>query len=328
MKAIVLLITLLLGLVSTVLPAHVRAEETKQTHDALLMIYRRVSKITNIPWFYLASVNQYETALHWKKKKHIPGETGIIWKPEVWCGILNPNQADRNAGTICLYGGIGRDGSGDGIADPKNALDSIYTLGKYLSRNGTSEDDIRIALWDYYQDPLIVERVCAFARLFNEYGIVDMSKHSFPLPKRADYSYKDSWGAKRAWGGRRSHEGTDIFACYGTPVLATSYGYVEMIGWNKYGGWRVGIRDLDNIYHYYAHLSSFRKGIQRGTLVKPGQIIGYVGSSGYGKPGTSGKFPPHLHYGMYRDTGSNEWAFDPYPFLRRWEQQSQPRIGG
>lgn len=53
----------------------------------------------------------------------------------------------------------------------------------------------------------------------------------------------------------------------------------------------------------------------------PGQTIGWVGSSGYGSPGTQGKFPPHLHYGIYRDRGITEWAFDPYPLLKQWENQ-------
>ncbi|MDB5085348.1 MAG: lytH, partial [Bacilli bacterium] len=108
---------------------------------------------------------------------------------------------------------------------------------------------------------------------------------------------------------------------YGTPVLASAYGFIEEKGWNKFGGWRIGLRGIDNVYYYYAHLASFSKGMSVGMVVKPGQVLGFVGSSGYGKPGTSGKFPPHLHYGMYRGGGMKEWAFDPYPYLRQWERQ-------
>jgi len=93
------------------------------------------------------------------------------------------------------------------------------------------------------------------------------------------------------------------------------------MGWNPFGGWRVGIRDTDNFYHYYAHLSGFNKKIKQGDIVTPGVVIGWVGSSGYGKPGTQGKFPPHLHYGIYRDNGSMEWSFDPYPLLKKWERE-------
>ena len=58
------------------------------------------------------------------------------------------------------------------------------------------------------------------------------------------------------------HEGTDIFAPYGTPVLSACYGYVDLIGWNRLGGWRIGLRAVDNHYFYYAHLSSFAKGVR------------------------------------------------------------------
>ncbi len=143
------------------------------------------------------------------------------------------------------------------------------------------------------------------------------------MPLNHNYSYRSTWGDRRGWGGRRIHEGTDLFANYNVPIQSASNGIVETIGWNPYGGWRVGIRDLDNIYHYYAHLNGFEKGIEKGSIIKAGQIIGYCGSSGYGKPGTQGKFPPHLHYGMYRDNGTTEWSFDPFPSLKQWERAAR-----
>ena len=111
---------------------------------------------------------------------------------------------------------------------------------------------------------------------------MDLESHVFPVPVRSNHSYKNTWGAARGWGGRRIHEGTDIFASYGVPVRATSYGIIEMKGWNRYGGWRVGIRDINNNYHYFAHLNGFSKDIHTGQVVEPGQLIGSVGSSGYG----------------------------------------------
>src|SRR5699024_959558 len=101
---------------------------------------------------------------------------------------------------------------------------------------------------------------------------------------------------------------------------------VELKGWNKYGGWRIGIRDIYNRYHYYAHLNNFEEGIEVGDIVEAGQVIGSVGATGYGPPGTSGKFPPHLHYGIYKDNGKNEWAFDPFPYLKKWESKNPYRV--
>nr|WP_307724705.1 hypothetical protein [Sporolactobacillus inulinus] len=70
-----------------------------------------------------------------------------------------------------------------------------------------------------------------------------------------------------------------------------------------------------------AHLNGYAPGIHHDVIVKPGQVIGHVGSSGYGPKGTMGKFPPHLHYGLYRDNGRAEYSVDPYPALRIWERQ-------
>ena len=88
-------------------------------------------------------------------------------------------------------------------------------------------------------------------------------------------------------------------------------------------GWRIGIRDINNTYHYFAHLNGFANDVNLGDIVKPGQLIGSVGSSGYGPPGTSGKFPPHLHFGLYKDNGRTEWSFNPYPHLKRWERETK-----
>jgi murein DD-endopeptidase MepM/ murein hydrolase activator NlpD len=284
--------------------------------------FEKAAAQIKVPWFYIAAVYQYETSLQ-TRRKQAPGEAAFRIRPDFWSGTFNPNQDDRYEGTIRVYEGIGRDGNKDGIADPSSPDDVIYAIAVMLGSSGNTEDDIRITIWNHYQDSIIVERISGFARIYNQYKTTALQGNSFPIAQRFNYSYRSTWGSSRGWGGRRSHEGTDIFADYGTPVLATTYGIVELKGWNEYGGWRIGIRDLNNVYHYYAHLSRFEKGIQMGSIVAPGQRIGFVGSSGYGKPGTSGKFAPHLHYGMYRDTGTREFAFDPTPFLRRWERQTR-----
>ncbi|MGZ6504699.1 MAG: M23 family metallopeptidase [Tumebacillaceae bacterium] len=292
-----------------------------------LPVLHRLEKATKLPWYYLAAVNQYEIGIHWKKNREAsttPASPIRIEIPqEKWSGAINPNMEDSNPLTIKLFSGMGMDGNGDRKADRHDPIDEAYTMAKYLTREGNDEDAIRRCLWDYYQEGIVVDRICGFAHIFQQEGTVDVKGNSFPIPLRFNYTYRSTWGDARGWGGRRSHEGCDIFAGYGTPVLSTAYGVVELKGWNRFGGWRVGIRDLNNVYHYYAHLSGFEKGIHNGSLVKPGQVIGYVGSSGYGKPGTSGKFPPHLHYGMYRDTGTREWAFDPTPHLRKWEREAR-----
>lgn len=159
--------------------------------------------------------------------------------------------------------------------------------------------------------------------LLPQYAAIDaiLREKGFPFASGTNYSYQDSWGEGRSFGGERFHEGTDMFADFGTPVLSVSAGVVERMGWNELGGWRVGVRAPDGMYYYYAHLSEFAPNLAEGQTVTVGQEIGFVGDSGYGPQGTTGQFPPHLHFGMYqgKDTEGTEKAFNSYPFLAMWD---------
>jgi peptidoglycan LD-endopeptidase LytH len=306
-----------------------RAEmDMKQMFAERKALFESVSTVTGIPWYELAAIDQYERSLslaHPKKRPLRKGLIGIYFTELQWTGMLNPDPDDKDPLSIAMFGGLGRDGSGDGQADRSEDLDVLSSMASILLRHGGTQEDVRIALWDYYQNTRAVDRIAQFAKIYAAYDRLDLHEHVFPLPLQANYSYRSTWGASRGWGGYRIHEGTDLFAGYGVPVRSTCYGIIEVMGWNPYGGWRVGIRDLNSVYHYYAHLSGFNKKVKQGDIVDPGTVVGWVGSSGYGKPGTSGKFPPHLHYGVYRDNGLTEWSFDPYPFLRRWEREERIR---
>ncbi|UAL54863.1 M23 family metallopeptidase [Bacillus sp. CMF21] len=294
----------------------------EQINQERMNLFKKAETITQIPWYVLASVDQYERNVR-RTRNDIPkakGVIGIYIRPEVWAGMQNPDQSDTNPTSISLFGGMGIDGNGDGKAEPDNDEDVLFTFAAYLLSYGIDLENIKIGLWDYYQRDKTIGLISGHMKLFQKYGRLDLDQHSFPVPIRFNYSFKNTWGDARGWGGRRIHEGTDIFANYGVPVSSTCYGIVEMKGWNRFGGWRLGIRDSSNTYHYFAHLNGFADGLQVGQIVEPGQLIGSVGSSGYGPPGTSGKFPPHLHYGMYKDNGRTEWSYDPYPQLKVWER--------
>lgn len=123
-------------------------------------------------------------------------------------------------------------------------------------------------------------------------------------PMAAGYycSEFDDFGAERIWGYKRSHLGHDMVGELGTPIVAVESGYVEALGWNKYGGWRIGIRSFDNKrYYYYAHL---RKGhpyndMYEGKIVSAGEIIGFLGKTGYSTvEDTDNIVTPHLHIGL------------------------------
>ncbi|WNQ12571.1 M23 family metallopeptidase [Paenibacillus aurantius] len=294
--------------------------------DARKRLLEQVSAASGVPWTSLAAVDQYERTINTARKRKASAPlAGVYYTEEEWFGALNPDHSDPSARTIALFGGAGTDGSGDGLADPANDLDVLSSRVRQLTRFGTGADNWKIGVAGVYGSERAVERIAQFEKIYNHFQKLDLNDHAFPVPLKANYSYRGTWGASRGWGGHRMHEGTDIFAGYGVPARSTCYGIVEVMGWNNYGGWRIGIRDVNNLYHYFAHLSGFAKPLKPGDLVKPGQVIGWVGSSGYGKPGTSGKFPPHLHYGIYRDNGTKEWSFDPYPMLRQWEKQERTK---
>lgn len=306
-----------------VIPASTSAEDNP--YPKRMELYKKVEATTNIPWYYLAAVDQYERNIR-QIRRDLPKPTGqiaIYFTNEQWAGYLNPKKVDENPLSIQFFNGLGLDGNGDKKASLQDDEDVLHSFANYILSYGVDEENFKIALWNYYQRDKTVGIIMGKAEVYKYYGRLNLDEHSFPLPTRFNYSFKNTWGDARGWGGRRIHEGTDIFADYGVPVLATGYGIVEMKGWNKYGGWRIGIRDINNTYHYYAHLSGFAKDLKVGQIVEPGMLIGGVGSSGYGPPGTSGKFPPHLHYGMYKDTGNTEWSFDPFPHLKLWERQTR-----
>ncbi|MDO4552457.1 MAG: polysaccharide deacetylase family protein, partial [Bacillota bacterium] len=113
----------------------------------------------------------------------------------------------------------------------------------------------------------------------------------------------DDFGASRSYGYSRLHFGHDLLVSTGTPVVAVESGIVEALGWNQYGGWRIGIRSLDGKrYYYYAHLrkgTPYAPGLYVGKAVAAGDVIGYSGQTGYSiKENVNNIDTPHLHYGM------------------------------
>ncbi|MGF7144596.1 murein DD-endopeptidase MepM/ murein hydrolase activator NlpD [Anaerotaenia torta] len=137
-------------------------------------------------------------------------------------------------------------------------------------------------------------------RIWKErYGL----KAYLPLAKNYPYSHFNDFGVSRSYGFRRKHLGHDMMGQVGTPVIAVESGYVEALGWNQYGGWRIGIRSFDKKrYYYYAHLRQnfpYNKGLEEGSIVQAGDVIGYLGRTGYSSNENSNNIrTPHLHFGL------------------------------
>ena len=133
----------------------------------------------------------------------------------------------------------------------------------------------------------------------NFYGLKAFS----PIAKGFDYSHYDDFGSSRSYGYSRPHLGHDMMGQIGTPIIAIESGYVEALGWNQYGGWRIGIRSFDGKrYYYYAHLRQnfpYNKELEVGSVVTAGDVIGYMGHTGYStKENVNNIEIVHLHWGL------------------------------
>ncbi|MCI9657326.1 MAG: M23 family metallopeptidase [Lachnospiraceae bacterium] len=153
----------------------------------------------------------------------------------------------------------------------------------------------------------------------------------FPVPVSAgnadaEVAFENSWMAERSYGGKRGHEGTDIMASVDEPgyypVVSITDGIIEQVGWLEKGGWRIGVRSGNGNYYYYAHLASYAKEWNAGEPVEAGELLGYMGDTGYGPEGTTGQFPVHLHLGIYVPLGADqEMAVNPYWMLKYLENK-------
>ena len=153
----------------------------------------------------------------------------------------------------------------------------------------------------------------------------------FPVPVSAgnadaEVAFENSWMAERSYGGKRGHEGTDIMASVDEPgyypVVSITDGVIEQVGWLEKGGWRIGVRSGNGNYYYYAHLASYAKEWNAGEPVEAGELLGYMGDTGYGPEGTTGQFPVHLHLGIYVPLGADqEMAVNPYWMLKYLENK-------
>jgi len=124
-----------------------------------------------------------------------------------------------------------------------------------------------------------------------------------PIAAGYGYSHCSDFGNSRSFGFARKHLGNDLMGSLGTPIVAVEGGVVEAMGWNRYGGWRIGIRSFDSKpYYYYAHLQKdhpFAEGLQEGDIVQAGDLIGFMGRTGYSDNENVNNIQTvHLHFGM------------------------------
>ena len=185
----------------------------------------------------------------------------------------------------------------------------IFTavLGEYIGEYcvQTPDDDPDTPVWE------------------RRYGL----KAFCPIAKGFSFEHYNDFGNARTYGYSRLHTGHDLFGSIGTPVIAIESGTVECVGWNQYGGWRIGIRSFDKKrYYYYAHLRKdhpYTPVVEEGTVIKAGDVIGYLGMTGYSKEENVNNINvPHLHMGVQlifdesQKDGANEIWIDGYNLIK------------
>jgi murein DD-endopeptidase MepM/ murein hydrolase activator NlpD len=159
---------------------------------------------------------------------------------------------------------------------------------------------------------LIVDKLSFYVQVARLYSQEPDRRLAMPLEDVSKRQIANTWGAPRGTG--RSHEGQDIFAPKGTPVLSATSGFVYKIGENNLGGQTVSVIGAGGRVYYYAHLDKYAPGLEEGDRVTTRTVLGYVGTTGNAQ-GT----PPHLHFGIYTGSG----AINPLPLLT---DRNTPRV--
>ncbi len=191
----------------------------------------------------------------------------------------------------------------------KCGLSSVKKAAEGLKK-GASPEELLGTLYQYY-DYYHQAYTAALGGLVGSYAIEKDGRWipAYGLkafsPVAAGYGYRhcDDFGVSRSFGFQRKHLGHDLMGSLGTPIVAVEGGVVEALGWNRYGGWRAGIRSFDGKrYYYYAHLQKdrpFAPGLTEGDLVQAGDLIGFMGRTGYSdKENVNNIETVHLHFGM------------------------------
>lgn len=158
----------------------------------------------------------------------------------------------------------------------------------------------------------IADKFVLYVHVAHLYTKTPDKKLSMPVKDVTKSQIANTWHAPR--GENRQHEGQDIFAPIGTPVLSATTGYVLKIGEDNLGGQTVSVIGDGGRKYYYAHLDSYARGLRQGDYVTRKTVLGYVGTTG-NAAGT----PPHLHFGVYAPEG----AVNPLPMITDRPQEKK-----
>jgi len=253
---------------------------------------------------------------------------------------LKSHNTDTPLDWICLLAMLGVKYGGDFKNYKPSDLDAI--ANKVLNKDSTLEQlTADMKYYDYYNEAYhaVLGGMVGDFRLPGmdsdemQYGLKAFS----PIAKGFPYSDYDDFGSSRSFGYRRQHLGHDMMGQIGTPIIAVESGYVECLGWNRYGGWRIGIRSFDHKrYYYYAHLRQnfpYQHSLKEGSTVTAGDVIGYMGHTGYSDTENTNNIDIiHLHFGLQlifdesQKDGNNEIWISCYELARFLSQNRSETV--
>jgi Transglycosylase SLT domain/Peptidase family M23 len=252
----------------------------------LLPIYQAAGIEYGIRWEILAAINEIETDYGRNLNVSSAGALG-------WMQFMPPTWA-----------AYGTDANKDGRKDPYNPVDAIFAAARYLAAAGYDQD-VRRAIFAYNHADWYVDSVLLRARLIAGVpadligSLTGLTEGRFPVDARATYAddLEESGGSDRS---------IDIFAERGAPVVAINDGVIRAAGRDT-----LVLEDVYGNRFGYSHLGSTRAGLERGSRVIAGRVIGRVGLEADG-------MAPHLELSI-RPGGVGAPTIDPKPILDGWK---------
>lgn len=220
-------------------------------------------------------------------------------------GAVDPNDVEERA---TIVGSILEADRAEVDRLLAERLDVTARLSRVLEAAARAEAQLAQARVEAERARARLDAARFTVRVLEEGGNLVITGFVFPV---ADpHTFTSTFGAPRS-GGRR-HQGADIFAPMGTPLLASENGVIANMGTGTLGGIKLWLVGESGTEYYYAHLIQYAEGITDGTPVRAGDIIGYVGNTG-----NAISTPPHLHFEIHPGGGE---AIDPYPLLHAVDQ--------
>lgn len=227
--------------------------------------------------------------------------------PDGWMHALGPMQFLST--TWRRWGRLAPDRPAGAVASPHNAWDAIYSAAAYLCAGRTRLGDLEEAILSYNHSQQYLRDVLgkAVEYGFGADGGAVVIVGGMACPVAGHVTFSNDWGAPRSGG--RTHQGNDLFAAYGTLLVAIEDGIIDRTTdvEQGLGGITVWLRGDSGTSYYYAH--NARNAARAGDRVVVGQVIANLGDTGNARGGS-----PHLHFQVHPDGGD---PVNPYGTLAK-----------